>query len=259
MDDSKKSKIRWLAGLVIRLLGVSSAAAVLTYVLGSTYVSLIINPRIFRWLILLGLLIGYTWAIYFGFPFLPKRGRRQKMFVSARLAMVLVLVTCGCVLVAFAQLSLDYRLAKLSSPANPADEVWFVDGGFLDRDLIVLARPEGHKPEKLANLCWFPDCGFASAQWSKDGKVFVCSVNTKTVTNGPVPAVAYDFSRNHPVIPAWMTGSGFSQKPAAEWRKQAATIQTLVATHGGWDGEPMDDKVIAGKEIKPWFWQLPKL
>jgi hypothetical protein len=44
-------------------------------------------------LLLLVLLAGYTWAVYFGFPFFRQRARHQRIFISAGLALMPVCLT----------------------------------------------------------------------------------------------------------------------------------------------------------------------
>ena len=160
---------------------------------------------------------------------------------------------------AASQLFQDYRLAEFPSPANPASEAWFMDGGIVDRNLIFLAKVERKKPLELANLCWFPNCDFSSAQWSKDGQIIVCSVKAKATGERPIMVVAFDFSKRQSVSPLWMTVSGFSNPPEREWRKQESAIEELVAAHGGLSGQRIDNDMIVSKEKMLWFWQVPKL
>ncbi len=152
----------------------------------------------------------------------------------------------------------DQCLAKFVSPTNPADEIWFLDGGFKDRDLLLCAKSAREKPQRVASLCWFPDCGFSSAQWSGDGQVIVCSVNAKVTGDKPVMVVAYDFCKHQPVVPLWMTWSGFDNQPESEWRKQESIIHQIIADHGGLRNERIDDDVLKSKEKKLMFWQVPK-
>ena len=88
-----------------------------------------------------------------------------------------------------------------------------------------------------------PDCDFSSAQWSKDGQVVVCSVKAKTAGNKPVMVIAFDFSKNRPMMPPWMTGGGFQNVPEPEWEKQDAAIQKIIAAHGGFGDEEIDDNI----------------
>jgi hypothetical protein len=173
------------------------------------------------------------------------------------LALVLSGGLFGCWFFA-SQLFQDCRLAKFPSPNNPANEAWFMDGGFQDRDLILCVKPEGKKLQSLANLCWFPDCAFSSAQWSNDGQVIVCSVNAKNAGDKPVMVVAFDFSKNKRITPLWMSVSGFENKPETEWRKQEAVIKVMIATHGGLRDKQINDEVVRSKEKTLWFWQVPK-
>jgi len=173
------------------------------------------------------------------------------------LALVLSGGLFGCWFAA-QQLFQDYNLAIFSSPTFSQNEIWFMDGGFLDRDLILITKPIAQKPQKLANLCWFPDCGFSSAQWSKDGQIIACSVTAKAVGNRSVLVIAFDFSKNQSVMPTWMRGSGFQNVPEAEWKKQDAAIQSIIAAHGGFGDEKINDNILRIREKHPWFWQLPK-
>jgi hypothetical protein len=100
MNDTAKSTLRWLLGLPIRLvvvLGLSGILALGLYCI----LSVLISGLNFRFdffvpagvLLLLVLLAGYTWAVYFGFPFFRHRARYQRIFLSAGLALILICLT----------------------------------------------------------------------------------------------------------------------------------------------------------------------
>jgi hypothetical protein len=157
------------------------------------------------------------------------------------------------------QLFQDYRLARFPSPTYSTNEAWFMDGGVLDHDLLFLVKLKNQKPQGIANLCWFPDCDFSFAQWSKDGQVIVCSVKAKAVEDKPIMVAAFDFSKNKPINPLWLTISGFDNKPKAEWLKQEGQIKDVVAAHGGLSDPQIDNSMVINKEKTLWFWQVPKL
>ena len=217
------------------------------------------SARAAQVIIVMVMVAGYAWAIYYDLPFFTARSNRRRWLISTGLAVLPVALTAGCLLLALMQMFQDYRLAKFPSPTFSQNEVWFMDGGFLDRDLMFFAKPAGQKPQRLANLCWFPDCDFSSMQWSKDGQIIVCSVKAKTAGNKPVMAIAFDFSKNRPMMPLWMTGGGFQNAPEPEWKKQDAAIRKIIAAHGGFGDEEIDDNILRSREKHPWFWQLPKL
>jgi hypothetical protein len=165
----------------------------------------------------------------------------------------------GCLLFARAQFFQDCNLAKFSSPANSANEVWFLDGGFLDRDLILYAKPKGQTLRRLANLWWSPDCYFSQAQWTKDGEVIVCALKVRDAGDRSFITVAFDFSDDKPITPAWMTVNSFDNRPESEWCKQELIIKEVITAHGGLSDEKIDDNTIRSREKHPWFWQLPKI
>ena len=134
----------------------------------------------------------------------------------------------------------------------------FTMGGFLDRDMLLYVKPQQQKLQSVANFDWFPNCEFSSAQWSKDGQVIVCSVKAKAVGDKPVEVVAFDFSKNKPMNPLWMTVSGFDNKPESEWRNQESLIKEIVAAHGGLSGRQIDDTMLKESEKKFWAWQFPR-
>src|SRR5690348_14930648 len=105
----------------------------------------------------------------------PKLWRFDGLF--ARLLLVLFLgFSLGGLLFVFAQSTQDYRLAQFPSPANPANEIWFHDSGFLDRDLSLYAKSERQNAQFVARLDETGAFRLAAVQWTKDGRAVVCSL-----------------------------------------------------------------------------------
>jgi len=90
MNDTTKSTLRWLIGLPIRLLvalGLTGIVLVLAMHSGFMIAGVLRN------LLLLVMLAGYTWAVYFRFPFFRQRARHLRISISAGLAVALMFLT----------------------------------------------------------------------------------------------------------------------------------------------------------------------
>jgi hypothetical protein len=202
------------------------------------------------------LLAGYTWAVYFQFPFFKSRTRRQRLFISAGMALLPLFVVYGCLFILASQLFQDMKRAQFVSPANAKNKIWFYDGGFMDRDLYLYAEPKGQKIQFVSSLWWWPDCSFSYAQWTKDGQVIVCSLNVKAIGNAPVLVAAFDFSANKAFAPSWITKNSCDySRPESEWRKQELIIKGIIAVHGGLNNQRIDDDLLRKNEKTLWFWQ----
>jgi hypothetical protein len=97
VNDITKSTLRWLVGLPARLV----LALILTGVLAVMLVVLVgglhiqsgfVGESLMR-LLILALLAGYTWAVYFGLPFFCKRARWQRVLISSVPAAALLFLT----------------------------------------------------------------------------------------------------------------------------------------------------------------------
>ena len=184
--------------------------------------------------------------------------RKSKPFLIA--ALLLVLFGCLSAWLFANQTILNWdemARATFDSPAGSKNEVWLYDSGFLDRDLSFYAKPVGRRPQFVANVWWAPDAYFSSGQWTKDGKMFVCSMIVKTVGDKPVKAVAFEFSRNKVIMPSWITRVSFDAGSKADWHKQEAVIEEMIAQHGGLSDSRITDGIIKAQEKKLWFWQTP--
>lgn len=262
MNQSFKLKIRWFAGLFFRLLLVSILGLFCAYLLSSIFLKFSGSGfQIFRGLMTVALIVGYAWAIYFNFPFFNSRTKRQRLFISAGLALIPLFVVYGCFYILAEQFFNSMSRAQFSSPANSANQIYFYDGGFMDRDLWLYAKPNGQKAQFVANIYWWPECYFSQAQWTKDGEMIVCSLNVKP-DNQPamsVMAVAFDFTANKSIVPSWMTKVSCDySKPESDWRREETNVQEIVAAHGGLSDKRITDDIIRANEQRLWFWQTPK-
>jgi len=258
MNQPPKSKLLRLVEFLFRLAGVMVAWIFFCYLQGIIFMKLGISIRAGQVLVIGLMVAGYAWAIHYDLPFFVTRSKRQRWAISILLALLPSALVVGCLWLAVTQFLQDFNLAKFPSPTVPQNEAWFMDGGFHERDLIFIARPAGQKPRQLVGLCWFPECKFSSARWSRDGQVIVCSVESQNAGDQPVLAIGFDFNQNQPIIPSWLGGNGFQNATEAEWKKQDAALQKIIAAHGGFGADKIDDTVLKSREIHPWFWQLPK-
>ena len=259
MNQSFKLRIKWFAGLFFRLLMVSILGLFCAYLLSSVSWKLRIGFLVFIGLMTIAMIIGYAWAIYFNCPFFQSRTKRQRLFISAGMALIPLFITYGCLFILAKQFFDSMSRAQFSSPANPANQIYFYDGGFMDRDLWLYAKPNGQKAQFVANIYWWPECYFSEAKWTKDGKMIVCSLNVKP-DNQPamnVMAVAFDFSENKSIVPSWMRKTSCDINPVSNWQKQEANIQEMIVAHGGLSDNRITDDTIRANEWKLWFWQTP--
>ncbi len=265
MNLSFKLKIKWFVGLFFRLLLVSILGLFCAYLLSSVSWKFRIGFPVFSGLITIAIIVGYAWAIYFNFPFFQSRTKRQRLFISAGMALIPLFIAYGCLFILSKQFFDSMSRAQFSSPANPANQIYFYDGGFMDRDLWLYAKPNDQKPQFVANVYWWPECYFSNAQWTKDGEMIVCSLNVKPnnhvkTDNQPtisVMAVAFDFSANKPIVPSWMRKASCDLGFESDWRKQETNVLEMVAAHGGLSDSLITDDMIRANERKLWFWQTP--
>jgi hypothetical protein len=257
MNQSFKLKIKWFAGLFFRLALVSILGLFCAHLLSSVFLKLRFGFHVFSGLMTIAMIIGYAWAIYFNFPFFQSRTKRQRLFISTGMALIPLFIAYGCLLILAKQFFDGMQRAQFSSPANPVNQICFYDGGFMDRDLWLYAKSDGQKTQFIANIWWSPECYFSDAQWTKDGKMIVCSLNVEVASNQPIMAVAFDFSANKSIVPPWMTKISCDFKPEADWRKQETNVKKMVVAHGGLSDYRITDDTIRANEKKLWFWQTP--
>jgi hypothetical protein len=96
MTESTKSKLWWFAGLFLRLVMVLILGLVVSFFLSAIFRDLGFSGRDFWCLIIIGMIAGYTWAIYFQFPFFQSRTTRQRLFISAGIALPTMFLTYYC-------------------------------------------------------------------------------------------------------------------------------------------------------------------
>jgi len=96
MNQSSKSKPWWFAELFLRLLLVSFLEFILLLLFGQVGYDLGFSSRISICLIAIGLVAGYTWAIYYEFPFFPSRTQRQRLLISIAIALFPSFVAYYC-------------------------------------------------------------------------------------------------------------------------------------------------------------------
>lgn len=226
------------------------------------------DALVLRGLLILGMFVGYAWAIYFRLPFFQTHSDRQRMLISAGTALVPLVATLGGLSLVFAQLTHDYRLAKFPSPANPANEIWFYDGGFLDRDLSLYAKSERQKAQFVARLDETGAFRLAGVRWTKDGRAVFCSLillgeisnkGNRARTESDLPTatvIAYDFSTGKVTEPTWFgfdsTGARYKE---ANWHEFEPTIEKIIAAHGGLSDKQITDDLVRKNEKTLWFWQ----
>jgi hypothetical protein len=145
-------------------------------------------------------------------------------------------------------------------------EAWFVLEGFQDRGWTLFVRSDPKaEPKPVARLDW-DVCRFTGAEWSRDGKVVVATLDispyngqrvTSTVYDksrkqlaGVLPdgqriypcerevrAYAYDYSQGQPLLPPGATCG--SLPTVVDWLDFESNVVSLVDEHGGFDGKPI--------------------
>ncbi|HTB83120.1 MAG TPA: hypothetical protein VK742_05650 [Candidatus Sulfotelmatobacter sp.] len=253
MNQIFKLRRKWFAGLLFRLF----VASVLGFFCDCLLSCVGIGYYIFPGLMTIILIGGYTWAIHFYSPFFQSYTKRQRLLISTGMAFIPLFIVYGSSLFLLEQFFDSMQRAQFASPANPLNQASFYDGGFMDRDLLLYVKSDGQKPKFVAKLWWDPECYFSEAQWTKDGKMIVCSLNVNTASNQPIMAVAFDFSANKSMVPPWMTNFLSEEKPESDWRRQESDIKEMIATHGGLSGSRITDDVLIANEKTLWFWQKP--
>jgi hypothetical protein len=97
MNNAPKAVLRWLIWMPVRLLVVLCFTGILWVMLvvplaGLHVQSSFVSDGVVRLLILV-LLAGYTWAVYFGLPFFSKSARWQRVLISSVPALGLLFLT----------------------------------------------------------------------------------------------------------------------------------------------------------------------
>lgn len=139
MNVGIKSLVRWLIGLPVRLLLVLCLTSVLLVILLMLVAGLHVHSRfvadgIMR-LLLLALLAGYTWAVYFGLPIFLKHARWQRIFISSVPALGLLFLTylaAAAVMNAAFSSKSDQRVESVTLPSGEILEnhTYCDDGGW---------------------------------------------------------------------------------------------------------------------------------
>jgi hypothetical protein len=160
MNQSSKSKLWWLAGLFLRLLAVSFLGLILFFILGQVFMDLGFNNnnRVFWGLVVIGLIAGYTWAIYFRFPFFQSRTSHQRLFISAIIAAPTVFLTYYCVIAVILSLidfssKSDKRTESVTLPSGEVlENHTYYESGFQDGERynkLFLKNPATGTSERI--------------------------------------------------------------------------------------------------------------
>jgi len=185
---------------------------------------------------------------------------------------VLFFVACYFGINALIAFALSFgRGAEYYSPANPTDKVLFASDQSWSNDeltsgdngLCLFAKFQGGKMRFVAPLEHELVFCLDNFQWTKDGRVIVCSfkllreIATNDVPSSPV--VAYDFSRREALVPPWLIfdNTGATGKESS-WRAFEPTVAKIIAAHGGLSKERKTYQDIWREEKTLWFWQIPK-
>lgn len=204
---------------------------------------------------------GFTPAIYFRLPFFVERPDRQRWFIAAGFALPTALaMSLGLyilVLVSVTQLFSSPDRTRFAASDGSGDEVWFIEEGFMDRDISLYAKPKSQAAQFVAYTFWDTDepDRFAYGRWSADGRVFACYLTFKQTPKAPpLLAFAYDFSANQVVGPPLRTDT-FT---ADEVKEFAPALDQLVAAHGGLRGPTIDVAALQKNATPIWIWQMPE-
>jgi hypothetical protein len=132
------------------------------------------------------------------------------------------------------------------SPANPANKVSFIWNSFRNSSsLLLFANPRHQRGRLVAELIFENRYAFSNAQWTKDGQVIVCSMLDDQNKDQTVLGIAYDFSNDKILAPAYN---------GTEFNKIEPDIKKLVMAHGGLGGSQIWSNQITNRL---WPWQVP--
>jgi hypothetical protein len=161
MTESSKPKFWWFAGLLLRLLFVSFLSLILFFLLSFIFMDLGFSSRVCIALMTVGMIIGYTWSIYFGFPFFLLRTKRQRLFISAGIALPTVFLIYYCV-IALLSAALDFANTsdrRTESVTLPSGEVLenhtYYESGFQEGERynkLFLKNPANNTSELVGDL-----------------------------------------------------------------------------------------------------------
>jgi hypothetical protein len=245
MAESSNDKVWWLPRMLGRLVLVTVAWFGLSLLSLRFGLDIGFHNHAFFVLFLgtLSLMAGYVWVFYSGLLFLRSRANHQRLLVSVLIALPLAAVCCvtiyGSLFYAFDWDGL--RGAEFISPTNPEDRIFFTEGGFRDRDLDLYARPKAKNEQFVGSLGFTGEYSLAYAQWTADGQALACTMSGRQVGNSPAVKIIYDFSTHK----------------ALNWGDDAS-IQKIIALHGGLTPQHITEDMITKNEKRLYFWQIPK-
>lgn len=165
MNDQTKSTLRWLVGLPARLVLVLILAGILLVMLmvlvGGLHIqSGFVGESLMR-LVILALLVGYTWAVYIGLPFFRKRALWQRILISSVPALALSFLTrlAAAAVIStflFGESKSDQRVESVSLPSGEVlENHTYYETGFHEGERfnkLSLKNPVTGKSELVGNM-----------------------------------------------------------------------------------------------------------
>lgn len=126
-------------------------------------------------------------------------------------------------------------VARFRSPTSADLELWLMEEGFRKKGLFFCVRSTATRevPLRLASLDAKDTYSFAYAQWTKDGRAIVIGLNVGKGNDLPIAAIAYDFDRNAPIMPAAFSDGKKVELSRTAWLEQEQKILALAKAHGG--------------------------
>jgi hypothetical protein len=152
-------------------------------------------------------------------------------------------------------------LAIVPSSADPENEIWLLEEGFVDRGIYLLVKSpsvNAGKPKRITSLDWDGLYSFTQLSWSQDGQLAVFWIRLAGGDWPEVMAFGYDFSTGNAILPSWQGRSTTSQKTIEEWKQHAESITALVENHGGMMSHGLARENFREQSKALWFWQVPK-
>ncbi len=126
-------------------------------------------------------------------------------------------------------------VARFQSAAKRDTEIWLFEEGFRQKglSLCVLSPATREQPVRVAMLDLKDAYSFAFAQWTRDGQMVIIGLNVGDRYDMPVAAIAYDFEKNAPFMPAAIAEGKKPELSRTAWQEHEQKIMAMVAAHGG--------------------------
>jgi hypothetical protein len=180
-----------------------------------------------------------------------RKERLMALALAVPLALTVLVVFGGLFLLLF----FGTFLATFASPIHPENKIIF-EADFMrgqPPSRLFTQREGQEKMQFVAYLYGRPNEGLyrlSSAEWSKDGQLFICNVVGEKLGPKPVLGIAHDFSTNKTLQLNWKVTQATDGKRTYTWNIPDDEMQKLITDHGGLDGQIISVRNVEQAETR---------